>query len=59
MDATKLMDTKLRCAFELPMDAASQNDLNVVQEEKLSRSKQDDVGVSKSHKVSFGLNLNE
>jgi len=36
MDASRLMDTKLRCAFEMPVDAASQNDLNVVQEEKMS-----------------------
>jgi len=50
VDGTKLMDTKLRCAFEMPVDAASQNDLNAVQEEKISRSKQDEVTVSKSHK---------
>lgn len=48
------MDTKLRCAFEMPVDATSQNDLNVVQETKLSRSKAEESGVSKSHKVRSG-----
>lgn len=52
MDSTRLMDTKLRCAFELPTDANSQNDLNAGQEEKISRSKHEDVSASKSHKVS-------
>jgi len=58
VDQTKLMDTKLRCAFEMPMDATSQNDLNVVQEEKLGRSRQEEVGVSKSHKGEGGLDHN-
>lgn len=34
VDQTKLMDTKLRCAFEHPADAANENDLNVGHEEK-------------------------
>jgi len=45
VDATKLMDTKLRCAFEMPVDAASQNDLNVVQEEKMSGYKTETAAV--------------
>lgn len=43
VDPSKLMDTKLRCTFELPVDAASQNDLNTVQEEKVTRAKHDEV----------------
>ncbi|ODN03894.1 Vesicle-associated membrane protein-associated protein A [Orchesella cincta] len=59
VDGTKLMDTKLRCAFEMPMDAASQNDLNAVQEEKISRSKADEVtATSKSHKGDGGVDPN-
>lgn len=49
VDSTKLMDTKLRCSFELPMDAASQNDLNAVQEDKIRANKHEDVS-SKPHK---------
>jgi hypothetical protein len=59
VDATKLMDTKLRCAFELPVDAASQNDLNVVQEEKMSGYKTEAAGVkSVSRKGEGGVDPN-
>jgi hypothetical protein len=51
VDQTNLMDTKLRCTFEMPADAASQNDMNAVHEEKVARSKHDDVS-SKPSKVS-------
>ncbi|CAG7831482.1 unnamed protein product [Allacma fusca] len=46
VDSSKLMDTKLRCSFELPVDAASQNDLNAVQEEirkVVTREKHEEV----------------
>jgi len=48
VDQTNLMDTKLRCTFEMPADATSQNDLNAVQEEKVARSKLEDVSAKPS-----------
>jgi len=36
-DTSKVMDTKLRCSFELPDDANDQNKFNAVQEEMVTR----------------------
>jgi hypothetical protein len=54
VDGTKLMDTKLRCTFEIPADGVNQNDLNAVPEDKVTRSKEEDVTSVKSLKVHQG-----
>jgi len=59
VDNTKLMDTKLRCTFELPESSANQNDLNSEPEAKPSRAKSEynqesePVTKNQNQKVSF------
>jgi len=54
VDNTKLMDTKLRCTFELPAgaDSGNQNDLNASEEGKVTRAKSEDSYAAKSQKDS-------
>jgi hypothetical protein len=42
VDQTKLMDTKLRCTFEMPSDVSNLNDLNTVQEAQAQRGRSRD-----------------
>jgi len=42
VDQAKLMDTKLRCTFEMPSDVNNQNDLNAVQETQAQRGRSRD-----------------
>jgi len=53
IDNTKLMDTKLRCTFEMPagVDSGNQNDLNASEDGKVTRAKSEDSYAAKSQKM--------